>query len=40
VFLPRPLLLVSELPRNATGKLPRHALQELTGQHVKAEDTP
>jgi len=40
VFLPRPLLLVSELPRNATGKLPQHALQALTGQHAKAEDTP
>jgi len=40
VFLPRPLLLVSELPRNATGKLPQHALQALTGQPAKAEDTP
>lgn len=40
VFLPRPLLLVSELPRNATGKLPQHALQALTGQHAKAEDSP
>ena len=40
VFLPRPLLLVSELPRNATGKLPQHALQAITGQHAKAEDTP
>jgi acyl-coenzyme A synthetase/AMP-(fatty) acid ligase len=29
VFLPRPLLLVDRLPRNATGKLPQHALQEL-----------
>ena len=27
VFLPRPLLMVEELPRNATGKLPREALQ-------------
>ena len=40
VFLPRPLLLVSELPRNTTGKLPQHALQALTTQHAKAEDTP
>jgi acyl-coenzyme A synthetase/AMP-(fatty) acid ligase len=40
VFLPRPLLLVSELPRNATGKLPQHALQALTGQPAKAEDMP
>jgi acyl-coenzyme A synthetase/AMP-(fatty) acid ligase len=30
VFLPRPLLMVDRLPRNATGKLPQRALQELT----------
>jgi len=29
VFLPRPLLFVDALPRNATGKLPRAALQAL-----------
>jgi acyl-coenzyme A synthetase/AMP-(fatty) acid ligase len=29
VFLPRPLLIVERLPRNATGKLPQQALQEL-----------
>ena len=29
LFLPRPLLLVESLPRNATGKLPRQALQAL-----------
>lgn len=28
-FLPRPLLLVERLPRNATGKLPRQALEAL-----------
>ena len=28
-FLPRPLHFVDALPRNATGKLPRHALDEL-----------
>jgi acyl-coenzyme A synthetase/AMP-(fatty) acid ligase len=28
-FLPRPLHFVEALPRNATGKLPRHALDEL-----------
>ena len=28
-FLPRPLLLVPEIQRNATGKLPLHALQSL-----------
>jgi acyl-coenzyme A synthetase/AMP-(fatty) acid ligase len=40
VFMPRPLLLVSELPRNATGKLPQHALRALAGQHAKTEDAP
>jgi acyl-coenzyme A synthetase/AMP-(fatty) acid ligase len=29
VFLPRPLLFVDALPRNATGKLPRQITQEL-----------
>jgi len=29
VFLPRPLILVDRLPRNATGKLPHGALQTL-----------
>lgn len=37
VFLPRPLVFVERLPRNATGKLPREALQKLAqecaGQH-------
>jgi acyl-coenzyme A synthetase/AMP-(fatty) acid ligase len=32
VFLPRPLLLVEHLPRNATGKLPQHTLRALTAQ--------
>jgi 3-hydroxymyristoyl/3-hydroxydecanoyl-(acyl carrier protein) dehydratase len=35
VFLPRPLLLVDRLPRNATGKLPYHALQALVGGSSK-----
>jgi acyl-coenzyme A synthetase/AMP-(fatty) acid ligase len=30
-FLPRPLHFVEALPRNATGKLPRQALEELDG---------
>ena len=30
VFLPRPLLLVDEMPRNATGKLPLAVLKTLT----------
>jgi acyl-coenzyme A synthetase/AMP-(fatty) acid ligase len=29
VFLPRPLRLVAELPRNETGKLPRAQLMAL-----------
>ncbi|HEX5363412.1 MAG TPA: AMP-binding protein [Gallionella sp.] len=33
VFLPRPLLFVEALPRNATGKLPRSALQALFQTH-------
>lgn len=35
VFLPRPLLLVPQLPRNGTGKLPREALLQLAEQHGK-----
>jgi acyl-coenzyme A synthetase/AMP-(fatty) acid ligase len=29
VFLPRPLLFVAEIARNATGKIPKHALETL-----------
>jgi acyl-coenzyme A synthetase/AMP-(fatty) acid ligase len=36
VFLPRPLLFVEQLPRNATGKLPHDALQGLLARHQKA----
>ena len=36
VFLPRPLLMVDRLPRNATGKLPQQVLQSLADQHVQA----
>ncbi len=36
VFLPRPLLLVDRLPRNAAGKLPQHALLSLAERHLKA----
>jgi acyl-coenzyme A synthetase/AMP-(fatty) acid ligase len=32
VFLPRPLLLVEDMPRNATGKLPHYLLEALTGR--------
>jgi acyl-coenzyme A synthetase/AMP-(fatty) acid ligase len=38
-FLPRPLLLVDRLPRNATGKLPQEALLSLAHRHLK-EDGP
>ncbi|HMK86273.1 MAG TPA: AMP-binding protein [Steroidobacteraceae bacterium] len=34
VFLPRPLLLVDRLPRNATGKLPLEALELLTDRYL------
>jgi acyl-coenzyme A synthetase/AMP-(fatty) acid ligase len=33
VFLPRPLILVDSLPRNATGKLPRERLLALYASH-------
>jgi acyl-coenzyme A synthetase/AMP-(fatty) acid ligase len=32
VFLPRPLLFVDEIPRNATGKLPLHVLNSLVSR--------
>ena len=35
VFLPRPLVLVEALPRNATGKLPRADLRALARDHVE-----
>ncbi|HEX7417084.1 MAG TPA: AMP-binding protein, partial [Steroidobacteraceae bacterium] len=34
-FLPRPLLFVDQLPRNATGKLPQAALHALLARHQK-----
>ncbi|HEY3851162.1 MAG TPA: AMP-binding protein [Steroidobacteraceae bacterium] len=37
VFLPRPLLLVGRLPRNATGKLPHQALEALLDPHLPAQ---
>ncbi len=33
-FLPRPLILLDSLPRNATGKLPRDTLQTLAAKHL------
>jgi len=35
VFLPRPLLLVDQLPRNTTGKLPQQALQSLAERQLR-----
>jgi acyl-coenzyme A synthetase/AMP-(fatty) acid ligase len=35
VFLPRPLLFLTRLPRNGTGKLPQEALRALAGAHLK-----
>jgi acyl-coenzyme A synthetase/AMP-(fatty) acid ligase len=40
VFLPRPLLMVQELPRNATGKLPHEALQGFAESRLRADDSP
>jgi 3-hydroxymyristoyl/3-hydroxydecanoyl-(acyl carrier protein) dehydratase len=40
VFLPRPLLLVDRLPRNATGKLPQQALASLVEKYAKAPADP
>jgi acyl-coenzyme A synthetase/AMP-(fatty) acid ligase len=37
VFLPRPLLFVTSLPRNETGKLPREALRRLVEQQSDEE---
>jgi 3-hydroxymyristoyl/3-hydroxydecanoyl-(acyl carrier protein) dehydratase len=37
IFLPRPLYLVGKLPRNATGKLERQALQLLVQQAERSE---
>ncbi len=37
VFLPRPVVLVDALPRNATGKLPRAELLALAQAHAPAE---
>lgn len=38
VFLPRPLLLVDQLPRNATGKLPQQALQGFAEQRLRGSE--
>jgi acyl-coenzyme A synthetase/AMP-(fatty) acid ligase len=38
IFLPRPLVLLDALPRNATGKLPRDALEALARSHQSPAD--
>lgn len=38
IFLPRPLVMVESLPRNATGKLPRDVLQALAQSHQARSD--
>jgi acyl-coenzyme A synthetase/AMP-(fatty) acid ligase len=40
VFLPRPLIIVERLPRNATGKLPHQELQQLATLHLQTNDAP
>lgn len=40
VFLPRPLIMVERLPRNATGKLPQQALERLAKRHSQAGGAP
>jgi acyl-coenzyme A synthetase/AMP-(fatty) acid ligase len=39
-FLPRPLIIVDSLPRNATGKLPQQALQSLLDRHLLTDGSP
>jgi acyl-coenzyme A synthetase/AMP-(fatty) acid ligase len=38
VFLPRPLLLVEQLPRNATGKLPQQALRGFADEQLRINE--
>jgi acyl-coenzyme A synthetase/AMP-(fatty) acid ligase len=39
VFLPRPLLMVEKLPRNATGKLPQQALQGFANTQLRLHES-
>ena len=39
VFLPRPLIIVERLPRNATGKLPQQELQHLADLHLQTNES-
>jgi acyl-coenzyme A synthetase/AMP-(fatty) acid ligase len=38
IFLPRPLIIVERLPRNATGKLPQQELQHLANRHLQTNE--
>ncbi len=38
-FLPRPLLMVEQLPRNATGKLPLHTLQGFANSRLRTQES-
>jgi acyl-coenzyme A synthetase/AMP-(fatty) acid ligase len=40
VFLPRPLIIVERLPRNASGKLPQQELQNLANRHFQSNESP
>ncbi len=40
VFMPRPLVLLEELPRNTTGKLTRETMEALALAHVRGRRTP
>jgi len=40
VFLPRPLIMVERLPRNATGKLPHRELQHLANRRLLTDELP
>jgi acyl-coenzyme A synthetase/AMP-(fatty) acid ligase len=39
VFLPRPLLIVDELPRNSTGKLPQQALLGFADEQLRINES-
>jgi acyl-coenzyme A synthetase/AMP-(fatty) acid ligase len=39
VFLPRPLLIVQQLPRNATGKLPQQALRGFADEQLRINES-
>ncbi len=39
IFLPRPLVMLDDLPRNAVGKLPRAECEALLAQHARGRDT-